>query len=194
MFTLYKSISNGLSWHDCVTPLADVHGVLVLLFVVYVSFTVFAVLNVITGVFCEAAIESSRQDHEMMIQQHLLEKQKFTHAVCQLFGVDCTEEDVALTYQEFEEVLTHPKTADFLAALQLDIGDAWELFKLLDTDESQLIDVEEFVHGCLRLKGMAKAVDIAKLDYEHKIRHKRLIKHTVAVEQKLNQIYKFLDA
>jgi Ca2+-binding EF-hand superfamily protein len=195
MLTLYKTISGGLNWHDCVTPLAEVGAILVALFVGYISFAVFAVLNVITGIFCEAAIESSRKDHEMMIQQHLTEKENFTNAVCELFGVDKGEkgEDVWISYREFEDVLTHPKTSAYLATMQLDITDAWELFKLLDTDESSYIDVEEFVHGILRLKGLAKAIDVAKLDYEQKIRQKRLAKHMVAVDAKLTKIQKAMS-
>merc|ERR1712183_174409 len=135
---------------------------LVALFVFFVSFTVFVVLNVITGVFCEAAIEGARQDHEMKVQQHLSQKESFTTVVCELFGVSAGTE-AELSYKEFEDILMHPSTKAFLAAYQLDVTDAWELFKLLDTDESSLIHVSEFVNGCLRLKGNAKAVDIAKM-------------------------------
>merc|ERR1712139_35029 len=136
MFTLYKTISGGVSWHDVVMPLGQLEWYWVFFFVAYVAFTFFAVLNVITGVFCEAAIESARQDHEMMIQQHLTEKEKFTAAVCELFGVERSgTKDMVLSYREFEDVLTHPSTKAYLAATQLDVSDAWELFKLLDTDE-----------------------------------------------------------
>mmetsp|Transcript_96358 Transcript_96358/g.152363 ORF Transcript_96358/g.152363 Transcript_96358/m.152363 type:complete len:137 (+) Transcript_96358:3-413(+) len=128
----------------------------------------------------------------MMIQQHLAEKHNFTKAVCELFGVT-SEKHVCLSYSEFEDVLTSEKTSAYLAAIQLDVTDAWELFKLLDTDESALIDVEEFVHGCLRLKGTAKAIDVAKLDYEMKMRQKRLVKHMVEVERKLTRIMKYLS-
>jgi hypothetical protein len=194
MLTLYKSISGGISWHEVITPLADVDSWLVGLFLVFISFTVFAVLNVITGVFCEAAMEGARQDHEMMVQQHLKEKQTFTENMYEAFSIDSKEpESLVLTYGEFEAVLSDPKTKNFLSAIQLDTQDAWELFKLLDTDDSRLIDVEEFISGCLRLKGAAKSMDVAKMSYEARVRHKRLKRTLLDLETRIVRIQSFFQ-
>eukprot|EP00929_Paragymnodinium_shiwhaense_P080428 TRINITY_DN41943_c0_g2_i4.p1 TRINITY_DN41943_c0_g2~~TRINITY_DN41943_c0_g2_i4.p1 ORF type:complete len:104 (+),score=27.58 TRINITY_DN41943_c0_g2_i4:168-479(+) len=51
-------------------------------------------------------------------------------------------------------------------ALDLDIGDVRDLFEVLDEDGTRFIDLEEFVFGCLRLRGAAKALDVAKLHYD----------------------------
>lgn len=190
MLTLYMTISDGISWIIVAEPLTAVSGWLLLTFILYISFTIFAVLNVITGVFCEAALESARQDYELMIQTHLEEKDTFTEAVYAAFGVEKQSgEDLQLSYKEFEQVFNNPNTSAYLAALELNSSDAWELFKLLDTDASAIIDVDEFVNGCLRLKGMAKAIDIAKLSYEQKIRQKRLHRFMTDVERKLDAMH-----
>mmetsp|Transcript_118861 Transcript_118861/g.222189 ORF Transcript_118861/g.222189 Transcript_118861/m.222189 type:complete len:91 (-) Transcript_118861:130-402(-) len=42
------------------------------------------------------------------------------------------------------------------------------LFKLLDIDGSGAVGIEEFVIGCMRLKGSAKSIDLATLMYENK--------------------------
>merc|ERR1719502_1895787 len=99
----------------------------------------------------------------MMCQMHLAEKDRFSAAVCKAFNMDRNCKDhFEMAYDDFAEVLSDPSTQTFLGGLDLNVDDAWELFKLLDTDESNHIDVEEFVSGCLRLKGQAKAMDIAK--------------------------------
>lgn len=160
-----------------------------MIFSFYIAFVTLAVLNVITGVFCEAAMEGAREDHELMCQQHLLEKHRFTAAIYKAFGVNkAPDEDATLAFDEFEYVLGQPKTKTFLGAMDLEVSDAWELFKLLDTDESSLIDVEEFVTGCLRLKGPAKAFDIAKLSYEQKAMQKALKILIKSVEIKLDEM------
>merc|ERR1712080_448889 len=56
----------------------------------------------------------------------------------------------------------------WLESLDIDTHDAWTLFKLLDTDDSDSIDIEELVLGCLRLKGPARSMDMARLMYEHR--------------------------
>lgn len=43
-----------------------------------------------------------------------------------------------------------------------DVWDAWSFFKMLDLDESGAVDMEEFLMGCLRVRGAAKAIDISK--------------------------------
>merc|ERR1711953_835848 len=56
----------------------------------------------------------------------------------------------------------------FLDSMELSIDDAWTLFKLLANHETNAIDIEEFVDGILRLRGVAKSVDMAKLMNEMK--------------------------
>merc|ERR1712232_82030 len=41
MFTLYKTISGGVSWHDVVHPLGELEGYWIMMFILYVSFTYF---------------------------------------------------------------------------------------------------------------------------------------------------------
>ncbi|CAE7391472.1 Scn11a, partial [Symbiodinium sp. CCMP2456] len=45
MLTLFLSITNGISWDDCLQPLWDVSRVAIISLIVYIVITVFAVLN-----------------------------------------------------------------------------------------------------------------------------------------------------
>ena len=53
VYSLFKSITNGTSWELVAEPLGDVHGIWLALFLLYIAFAYFAVLNVVTGVFCQ---------------------------------------------------------------------------------------------------------------------------------------------
>lgn len=53
------------------------------------------------------------------------------------------------------------------ATLQLDVAQAHALFLLLDVDETNEVDIDEFVGGCMRLKGDAKSIDVNMLLYEN---------------------------
>lgn len=44
--------------------------------------------------------------------------------------------------------------------------EAASLFHLLDSDQSGSIDYDEFVGGCMRLRGAAKAIDIIMVLHE----------------------------
>merc|ERR1712187_354928 len=74
--------------------------------------------------------------------------------------------DGAVTLEEFEKYLEDDSILTYFNALGLDIDAAWSLFLLLDTDETGTVDIEEFVLGCVRLKGASKRLDVAVLKLE----------------------------
>jgi len=174
VYTLFQSISGGVSWHEVVEPLTDVGGVWISLFIVFITFTYFAVLNVVTGVFCQTAIESAHQDQDMVVQAQLMSKQDYTRRLQELFRNIDSCGTGKITFAEFEERLKDDELKAYFASIELSVDEAWNLFKLLDTSESYAIDVEEFVTGCLRLRGSAKSVDIAMLMYQSKWTMRRL--------------------
>merc|ERR1712032_174729 len=51
----------------------------------------------------------------------------------------------------------------YFHALDIDITDAWSLFKILDLQGKVYLNQEEFVQSCLRLRGPAKSVHVAQL-------------------------------
>ena len=52
---------------------------------------------------------------------------------------------------------------EYFQTLGLDVWDAWSFFKLLDKDSGGAVEVEEFLMGCLRLRGQATAMDVGKI-------------------------------
>merc|ERR1719336_1196847 len=71
-----------------------------------------------------------------------------------------------ITLREFQHAMKLPKIQAFLAALDLGTSDAWNLFKLMDMDGTNMIETNEFVSGCLRLKGSARSIDMARLMHD----------------------------
>jgi hypothetical protein len=165
MFTLFKSVAGGLSWHDCLHPLWNVHWSCVLLFVVFISFIVLAILNVISGVFCASAMEAAEHDKELAVQKHIDRQKEYVVKIRELFKDIDTDNSEVITLDEFEKHLEDDDAAAFFSTLQIDADTAWDLFKLLDADEGGSIDIDEFVSGCVRLRGTAKALDVAKLHH-----------------------------
>eukprot|EP00913_Durusdinium_trenchii_P001241 g1143.t1 len=150
MLSLFMSIAGGVSWGQLLLPLHAISTVWIWVFLCYISFTYFAVLNVVTGVFCQSAIDSAQSDHDAVLQSILANKQAHIEKIRYLFNEIDAEEEVQ-TYFE---------------SIDLDIWDAWSFFKLLDLDSGGAIEVEEFLMGCLRLRGNARAMDMAKLCHD----------------------------
>eukprot|EP00929_Paragymnodinium_shiwhaense_P107350 TRINITY_DN73448_c0_g1_i1.p1 TRINITY_DN73448_c0_g1~~TRINITY_DN73448_c0_g1_i1.p1 ORF type:complete len:654 (-),score=157.09 TRINITY_DN73448_c0_g1_i1:155-2116(-) len=188
--TLFQIISGGKDWDDATSPLQAVDGVLLGVVVAFIIFCQFAVLNVVTGVFCQAAMESAQRDREMMVSNLLQGKQRYIDTIGEQFAnmfVKMGGGEDGLSLEVFQNNLSQKAVREYFALLELDVSDAWLLFKLLDEDESGLVDAEEFVAGCLKLKGSARGIDLAKLNYENisanKYFHTQLLSLRSTIEQ-----------
>ena len=62
---------------------------------------------------------------------------------------------LSVTFRQF--------AGEYFQTLGLDVWDAWSFFKLLDKDSGGAVEVEEFLMGCLRLRGQATAMDVGKI-------------------------------
>merc|ERR1712190_373591 len=104
MLTLFMSISGGVSWLDVCMCLREVEVPWLLVFLMFITFTYFAVLNVVTGVFCQSAIESAAHDQEAMLQAFISNKMLYISRFKALFA-QMDQDDSG--YISKEEFLTH---------------------------------------------------------------------------------------
>lgn len=163
--TLFQVISNGTDWDSNVLPLMDHISVLLApCFCIYIAFAVLALMNVVTGVFVENAIDSANKDKEKYLVQTAQE----------LFARADSKGTGAITWLEFQRHLQSPDLKGYFEGLGVDTKCAKGLFKILDVDNSGEIDANELLTGTLRLRGPAKAIDLAALIYENRRMGRRL--------------------
>eukprot|EP00440_Ansanella_granifera_P067531 gb/GFBE01073249.1/.p1 GENE.gb/GFBE01073249.1/~~gb/GFBE01073249.1/.p1 ORF type:complete len:660 (+),score=121.15 gb/GFBE01073249.1/:1-1980(+) len=167
IITLFHCVSGGMDWNEASDLMFRIGAAWGLLLLAYVSFCTFAVLNVMTGVFCEAAIQAARADEQSVIQDQFLVRKRFTQRVNQLFdilaGKKSGDKRSELTVIDIQEAFEDEKMAALFMSLDVDVHDIWSLWKLLDVDGSGAVDADEFFYGLMRLRGPAKTVDVAKL-------------------------------
>lgn len=168
MYTLFKCVSAGVEWADLAPSIGACGWVFEIIFVVYLGFTLFAVINIVNGVFVDGAIEHSREDRMMLVEkQKHDEVAKEWHLVNLLRDID-KDGDQEISYQEFCDSLETPTVQDFLHALKIEITDAKAVFTMLDLDESGQVNILEFVSGMMKLRGDARSIDIHMMMYENK--------------------------
>ncbi|CAJ1454346.1 unnamed protein product [Effrenium voratum] len=184
MLTLFLCISGGVSWELVLKPLRTLSGALVACLLIYVFFTYFCVLNVVTAVFCQSAIESAQNDQLTVIQAMLLNKEQHIQKIQELFEKLGADESGVITLKIFQEHVNSPVVRAWFEALGLDVWDAMSFFKLLDSDGGGSVDVEEFFMGCLRFRGQARAMDVGKViqDQASLMRQTGRFQHLMEVE------------
>lgn len=163
MLSLFMSIAGGVSWEEVIAPLISISSIWAWIFLFYFFFTYFAVLNVVTAVFCQSAIDSAQSDHTMMVQSILDDKEAHLEKIKTLFSHMAYDEEGGITFSMFEEKINSAEVKEYFATLGLDVWDAWSFFKLLDADAGGSVEIEEFLMGCLRLRGQATAIDVGKI-------------------------------
>jgi len=176
--TLFESILGGLSWEEPVSPLISVSPVAACLFCFYVAFCVFALMNVVTGVFVDKAMQSA-QDH----------KDKYlANQISDLFFSAADNDSGDITWEMFQQRMGTPEMKEYFKAINVDPSEAYGLFQLLDTDDSGGVDCEEIVNGLLRLRGGARALELSLLMTETSHMHKSLNHHLLDFNQRLQSI------
>jgi hypothetical protein len=170
MRSLWWAISGGINWYELTGPLETTGNVVwSLLFLVYIAFVYFFILNVVTGVFCQNAIEGAQQDLELTIETQLKEKEVYADRLRKLFEEMNTNPNGVsdgLTPAEIQKQLDRPKVQSWFKALDVDAKKAWKLFKILDEKNTGRVSLDDFVEGCLKLKGPATRVDVETLKWE----------------------------
>lgn len=175
MLSLYQAITGGVSWRVLVDPLFDHNSpAMALLMCCYIAFAVLAMLNVITGMFVDSALKRCTAEN----RQNLLNT---------LAGLVANIPQVAgcIRLEDFKEQLSSPQLQLYFEEMDLTTDEAEALFHLLDFEKTGAIDAEQFVMGCIRIHGHAKAIDLVTLMSEVHLLHRRWETHATFVEQEL---------
>mmetsp|Transcript_97341 Transcript_97341/g.153380 ORF Transcript_97341/g.153380 Transcript_97341/m.153380 type:complete len:348 (+) Transcript_97341:3-1046(+) len=167
-YSLFLSVSGGISWIEISDPLFGIHTSVGLVFCFYIFFTVFLMLNIITGIFVDTAMSAAQSDKDECIMEELQAKDSTVRQMQRLFEECDIDNSGMVNEAEFNHLLADVRMRAHLASLGIDAASAEGLFRLLDMDNSGTITPEEFLVGCMRVKGNAKAVDIVTLMYENK--------------------------
>merc|ERR1712228_1137726 len=90
-----------------------------------------------------------------------------------------------LSLDEFESNMENPRIIGYLATLGLSTWDAKSLFKMVDIDDANNVTIDDFIQGCMRLKGTARSVDLCTLLFENRKQSRDLKKLTRYCEKQL---------
>jgi len=163
MNTLFMTISGGIDWRDAMIPLNEIHWVYKWAFSLYIFFMVIGVLNVVIGAFVARTGEIASRDREYLVRAQMKDLHIYFHKVRTFFKEADKDKSGMLSIEEFRETLKHPEVQAYFSALDLDVSQAELLFTLLDQDHSKMVSLDEFLAGCMRLRGQAKSIDVNML-------------------------------
>jgi len=183
MFVLFKAVTGGMDWEVAADSLKHAGSFWLGMFVFYISFTIFALLNVVTGIFCQSALESAAHDDDLVRQAMLDDRTRYTKRLKNLVLEVDADHSGTITLEELEQGLRKESVQQWFHALDIPVEDGWTLFQLLAQGEGKEVSVDEFVLGCLRLKGQAaKSFHLLVLMNENRQVQHRLLETLLGVK------------
>jgi len=149
MLSLFEAITGGVDWNDLVRPLMEeISPSFAILYVIYIAFSTMCLMNVVTGVFVDSVLVRAKYDREQFLVRNASE---------------ILSEGGEMNLEQFLSKVETPQMQEFFKAIDANASEAARLFSVVDLDQSGLVDAEEFLSGCLKLHGPAKALDTAIL-------------------------------
>jgi len=193
MTSLYKASTGGADWGEVADPLKNVPLALsggfftyFFVFICYIGFLYFAVLNILTGVFVESAMKTSKQDRNNIIHEERRSQQSLVTNMINLFHSFDDNNSGTINMEEFEKHQSRPEVRAYFAHLDLDVSDLWQFFKTLtDMSPKGTVEIETFVEGCTRMRGSARRSDFVTLNLETSRMFKSLEEFRKSTEDKL---------
>jgi len=168
MHSLYLVSTSGEDWAIVAKPLWEVGGLFYLPFMIYIAFFLFVVVNTLTSLFVELTIANSDQDTQLAVQMELEKKDLYLKRLQAFFDTIDNNQDGSITYEEFCTHLNDPEVRAFASSLEIEVIDTKQVFCILSNHGTNAVDLEAFVVGCIKLRGMAKSMDLMDLMYAHK--------------------------
>jgi hypothetical protein len=182
--TLFESITGGRNWDKVYLSLGRVGLVYGALFLVYIYFMVFLVLNVVIGTVVDVTSGVASRDSDLRIEHEMKALKDYANDIKTFFQQADTDQSGQLSWDEFRTHLGDDRVKAYFQSLDLDIRQAHVLFQLLDTNGNGEVGIDEFLDGCLRLRGQAKALDLNLVIYQLE----RLLKGSSSLPRKTGAI------
>jgi len=167
MDTLYMCSTSGESWRF---PSAYLHSFspwLYGVFLIYISFFLFVVVNTLTSIILEAVMSNAWKNKQENVAHEMRKRDVYVKQFEALYMKLNMDEPGSLSFAELEKKFADPKMVAFMHALEIEVSDVEQFFSSLATNGTDAVDLQSFVDGCMRLKGVARSLDLACLANAH---------------------------
>mmetsp|Transcript_67197 Transcript_67197/g.160980 ORF Transcript_67197/g.160980 Transcript_67197/m.160980 type:complete len:731 (-) Transcript_67197:212-2404(-) len=158
--TLYMAVTGGSDWEPLAAPLKEASDMYYWIFLFYIAFSFVSVLNVVTGMFVDAAMKIASED-ETQWSEETSERSEIEDMRKYFLARDKDHCGI-LHFEDFRSSLRSKEMDKFRDALEIELLDTKRVFKKLAQQQGS-VSIEEFIYGCMMIKGDTKAIDMISL-------------------------------
>ena len=100
-------------------------------------------------------------------------------------GWDAIPHQPAMLYDRRHGPQDRGDMKEYLSFIDVDPSDAKDLYQLLDIEGFGAVPAEDFLSGCMRLRGSARSLDLSLMMHENMLFQKKSTKHFKLMEKRL---------
>merc|ERR1712232_1109074 len=159
MLNCYMAVTGGNDWafyYDYVKLCGMLYANM---FVFFTFFFVFALFNILTGIFVEKSVCAAVPDRDELILEQSrkakMEAEEFRQ-LCKQFDNDNTG---TISLMEFMGCMESERMVAYMASVGLEVHDVELFFRIVASGEES-VDINRFVEGCMSMKGNASGLDM----------------------------------
>lgn len=165
LFTLFQIVTLE-GWADIVRALLEDFSQIWILFVPFIVLTNYTLLNLVTAIVVENVLLISQREQMLEVKRDEAARHQNVSMLANLFEEMDDDGNGELSLEEFQTALEDEAVVQQFQQLDIAQYEAVDLFDLLDIDHDNSITVAEFVEGCLRVRGDAKAKHLLSMQYD----------------------------
>lgn len=160
MFTLFQIVTFE-SWAErVVRHVMQKQPGLVIFFVVFIAIASFGLLNIVVGVVVESTLSTSQKDENKVQRAQERDRNRVFDHLREIFEGADEDGNGMLTLSEVQKAINKPEIYNKLKMIEFPVEDPKQVFMLLDYDNTCELSIDEFISGCIRMKGTAKSKDL----------------------------------
>jgi len=157
-----------------------------LFFVIFILFTTFALMNLVTGIIVDKVMSSAKQCQIEMEEKEHMDGKKDLAVLKKVFKLMAHKGN--LNVDHFTLGLENPNIIDALKDLDIFLGtDPDTIFNILDMNGSGTLDEQEFCRGALRMKGSTQSRHLLFVQNDLHKHSKNILRMTQEISSKLLQ-------
>ncbi|CAK9094598.1 unnamed protein product [Durusdinium trenchii] len=131
MLSLYLSVTGGNDWSMYYAVMVQIGSFYPAVFLSYTFFFIFALFNILTGVFVERAVAASLPDREELISEERKKLLKQVEELRALFKDLDTDASGKITKSEFINDMKDDRIVSYMHSLGLEMHDAEHFFDII---------------------------------------------------------------
>jgi len=177
MYAFLICTTGGDDWVNYVNSLVPLGPLNVWVFLIGVNLTQIALMNILTGIFVEKAIQLGVPDHDARILQKRRADARIAKELCAFLNTLDSDRSGTISWKEFSAVSQDEVVESMMKVLGVDIRDAQMFFDIVAaSDPYGEVEISVLADVLMCLKGQATGFDVQALAYRTHILSKQVDK------------------